>query len=237
MTSQNNKMAILVLAGVVAALLVGSSWALHLGPFASEDSGSVIATVDGQPIYLDDARSRVQGLSTMHGSLEASLGPRWYEQALQSLVDDRITLAEAERRGLGLTDQEIANEVLRLQGMFSSLTEYQGWLASQGIDQDELERRIALQGVTSRVYESVTAGVSVSDQELHEYYESHPGKFRAADGGIPPFEDVAATVEQKVMKEKKDGVYTDWLDEQRRSVNVVVVMKDWWRSVENEQQS
>jgi parvulin-like peptidyl-prolyl isomerase len=236
MTSQNNKMAILALAGVVSALLVGSSWALHLGPFASEDHGSVIATVDGRPIYFDDARSRVEGLSTMHGSLETSLGSHWYEQVFQSLVDDKIIQADAERRGIGLTDQEIANEVLRLQGMFSSVTEYQGWLDSQGIDQDELQRRIALQGVATRVYEAVTSNVGVSDQELRAYYEAHPGRFRTADGELPPFEDVAATVEQVAMKEKKDGVYADWLDQQRRSVDVVVVMKDWWRSVENEQQ-
>jgi hypothetical protein len=229
-------MAVLVLGGVLAALVLVTSWVLHVGPFAPDERGPVIATADGEPIYLNDARSRVAGLTTAHGGLADTLGSEWHDQVLGSLVDDVIVREEAERRELSMTDQESAKELLRIQGMFSSLSEYQAWLDGQQIDEPELERRIALQTTTARVYDAITSGVTVDDAEIRSYYDEHPDEFTEG-GTVSPFESVRDQIAKQMREQRQSEIYATWLQSRREEVNVVILMSDWWRSIEDEQPS
>lgn len=229
--------AIVVLVGVLAALVLGTAFGLGIGPFSDPGRSTVIATVDGRPIYLDDAVFRYQGLSATHGGGDQGLEANWREQVLRSLVDDQLIQIEAERLGLEVSDQEIANEVLRLQEMFPTTAEYEAWLASQGMDQAELERRIRLQTLGVRVYEEVTAGVKVSEQEIRSYYEEHTDEYIDANGEVAPYENVRAQIEETLRQQKAGEAYALWQARRREAVEVVVLDTEWWRSVEDEQQS
>jgi len=237
MTSQRKKIVLLGAIAAGAALLVGGAWALHVGPFGAAGRGSVLATVDGDPIYLSDARYRAMGLAAVHGGPTGSLDEGWQERVLQSLVDDLVIQAEAERRGLIASDQEVAAQILDLRELFPSLAEYEAWLGSQQMDEDELERRVRLQTTAVRVYEAVTADVEVSEGEIRNYYEEHPQEFLGADGSPVPFSAVRDSIAESLMEEEKNGAYAAWLDARRRAATLVIVMDDWWRSMQDEQQS
>lgn len=237
MSISHSRFAVLAASAAFAAVIVGGAWALHLGPFASTDRGPVIATVDGRPIYLSEARYRVAGLSTAHGGGLEALGQAWPEQVLQSLVDDQIILHEAETLGLSVSDQEIASELLRLQRLFPDLTAYQSWLASQDMSEGELERRIRLQSLTMRVYQAVTGDVTLGEDELRAYYETHAGDFLTAEGSPAPFDDVRSTIEAQLAGAEKDAAYAAWLGSLRGDVSVVILMDDWWRSIDDGRQS
>ena len=237
MTATNGRaLPIFVLTGVLALLVLGSAWVLHLGPFSSSERGTLIATVDGRPIYLADASSRVKGLAVMHEDV-GSAASDWQEQVLQSLIDDQIIQEEAERLGLTPSDQEIASEILRLQGMFSSLAEYEAWLTDQGIDQDELKRRIRLQSEAVAVYEAVTADATVSEGDSRAYFQEHRDEFLDASGEPQSFEDARPAIEQQLGQEKKNDAFAAWQADRRAAADVVIVVPDWWRSIQDEQQS
>jgi len=102
---------------------------------------------------------------------------------------------------------------------------------------DELERRVRLQTTAVRVYEAVTADVEVSEGEIRNYYEEHPQEFLGADGSPVPFSAVRDSIAESLMEEEKNGAYAAWLDARRRAATLVIVMDDWWRSMQDEQQS
>jgi hypothetical protein len=221
--------AVVAVVAVVGALM-GSAYAFQLGPFGSDGLGPVIARVDGRPIYLSEARERLASLTTMHGEA-GTLGAEWEQRILQSLIDDQILMEEAGRLGIVVSDEEIATHLQRIEGMFSSLEEFQKWLDSQQMTVDELERRIELQTFAARVYTAVTADVTVSEQQMRRYYESHQQEFVGADGSTSSFKQVRDSIEQTLAKQQQDQTYADWLAQQRQAVSVEVVDSDWWRSI------
>ena len=236
MKSASKGVAMLVLIGFLAILTLGTAWILDVGPFTSTDRGPVIATVDGRPIRLSDARSRVTTLAGVHTGQEGPLASEdWQDQVLESLVDDQLIQAEAERRAILVTAQELADSVQEVVGMFPSLTDYETWLRSQGMDQDEVERRLELQLLSARVYEAVTADVEVSEEQVRAYYAANPGEFATGDGDATPFGDVRSEIESRLLGQAKDAAFNSWLDEQRSAADVEIVMTDWWGAIDEQQ--
>lgn len=233
MTSQLRRIAILVAALVVIGGGIVAASVFRIGPFASNDRGPVIATVDGQPIYLADAKSRLEGITSVHGGsdLEKTLGANWQEMILQSLVDDHILQKEADRRGITPTDQDVAIALERVQQMFPSATEFQKWLDGQGMTLDELESRIRLQTLASDVYNAVTADVTVTEDEVRAYYEKTKDKYVGSDGQPLPLSTVRTSLRQDLERKKKNQAYATWLQEARTQVKVQVVLEDWWKDL------
>lgn len=219
---------------VVALGLVGAAYTMQVGPWApaaSPDYGRVIARVDGRPIYLELARARVEGLTTVHGSLAETMGQDWPQKILDSLVDDELIREEAGRQGIVVSEDELRAHVDRLREQFGSADAFDAWLTEQGMDTTELERRISLQTLGSSVYEAVTAGVDVSVDEIRDYYDSHPKKFVQSDGTPVPLFNVRDQIQQTLSKREKDATFGAWLDEQRARAAVVVVDPDWWKEL------
>ncbi len=227
--------------GVLLVLVVGTAFFLHVGPFARaaapdaapapQDLGPLIATVDGQPIYLGEAKSRLEGLSTVHGDPIATLGKHWPEQILQSLVSDKVIRAEAASRGITATDADKQEWLGQIQSMLGPGQTIESWLAEQGISYQELMRRIELQIIATHVYNAVTADVTVSSKELHRYYRTHRAEFEGVDGHVSSFIEVRNSLRESMRKQKQEEAYTSWLDEAKSEVDVQIVMKDWWRSL------
>jgi len=225
------RLAILAAGLALIGAVVGADYVLHLGPWRSEDRGPVVARVDGRPIFLSEARARLQGLSSVHGEIEQALGKEWQEKVLQSLVDDVIIREEADRRGIHLTDQEVAAAVDQIRQDLPQPGAFESWLDEQGMDLAELERRVTLNLLAARVYMAVTAPVTVSGQEIRAYYRSHRADYEEVDGTIPSLLEVRGSIRQDLEKREKDRAFAAWLDGRRQAVNVVVVLDDWWRSI------
>ncbi len=240
---------VVILFGVLAvfvALAVGGAYALGFGPWADgggdeandapftptrADDGAVIAKVDGTPIYLVDAESRVDGLASMHGDVEETLGEDWPDVVLQSLVDDVLILAEADRLGIVVTQGDIDRSIGRIRGMVGTEEAFESWLSDQGTTLDELQRRVWLQTLAARVYLAVTEDVSITQAELREYYRTHKDEFRSEEGWVIPFLSVRDTLQEDMLKENQDEAYAAWLEEARAGAEVVVLDDGWWRDV------
>ena len=242
---------IVILFGVLAifvGLAVGGAFALGFGPWA--DGGGeqadndepfipasrgeedvVIAEVDGTPIGLLDAEARIEGFASMHGDAEETLGPNWPETVLQSLVDDVLLLAEADQRGIVVTEGDVDRSISRIEGMLQSEEAFADWLEEQGKTLPELERTMWLQIVAARVYNALTEDVSTTAAELRAYYREHRDEYRSAEGWVVPFISVRDELQENMLKEKQDEAYADWLETARAEADVVVLEEDWWRDV------
>jgi parvulin-like peptidyl-prolyl isomerase len=233
----------LVVGAVAVALAAGSvgvAVAVHAGPFAAEpsavspspqDLGPVIATVDGQAVYLSEMRSRVQGIAKVHGDFEKMFGKDWKQELLQNLVDDKIIEQQAAAMGIVVTDDQIQRHVDLLRSQFPTDAEYQAFLKRGHMSEAELAQRIRLQTIASELYLKVTDGVTVTRADLRAYYARHQAEFPGVDGGSAPFLAVKDQIRQKVDKRERDAVYGAWLQRQRAAATVVVVMPDWWKEI------
>lgn len=230
---------------VLVAIAIGAGIALDLGPWsdpvdrgstaafvpARTEGGVVIATADGAPIYLEDARSRVEGLTSMHGNIEETLGLEWPDAVLQSLVEDVLLLEEAEERGVVVTEADIAGSLDRIRGMVGTESTFEEWLAEQETTLPELERQIYRQTLASRVYLAVTEDVAVTEDELRTYYRSHRDEFRTTDGLLQPFFMVREDLSETLLKQREDETYAAWLEAARGEVDLVVIEQGWWREL------
>lgn len=225
---------------VLAGASVGLAAAVHAGPFSEpaasapaspEDLGPVIATVDGAPIYLGEMRSRVQGIQQVHGDFEKTFGKDWKHELLQNLVDDKIVEEQAAARGISVGEDQIAAHVAELRSNFPTEQDFQDWLTSGQMTEAELASRIRLQTLASELYLEVTSDVTVTSDQLHTYYERHRDKYPGVDGNGAPFLAVRGQIKQDLEKRARDAAYGAWLDAQRRDVQVVVVMPDWWKEI------
>jgi hypothetical protein len=215
-----------VLICLVAALGVGAYVALQDEP--APDLEPVIARVDGTPIYLWQARYRVEGLTSIHGTIEDTMGSGWQDIVMRSLVDDVIVRREALARDLGVSGPDLEQALQGVRDDFESEEAYQKWLQEQGMTESELERRIEINMLTTRLYLEITSDVQVSHEEIHDYYLKHETEFTGPDG-TPTLLEVRDQIRSDLLKKEQDGTFGAWLEQQRKQVNVEIVIEDWWR--------
>lgn len=235
---KNNAKALAFLFGVLAVLVVAGAGAAYLMrdrppeqeaiPVA-QPTGSVIATVDGQPIYLDEAASRVEGLTGLHDGFE--LDEEWQERILMSLVDDQILRGTAEVMGLEMTQEELRVHIDNLRSNFGTQDAFDAWLEEQGIDLAELARRVELQTLAARVYEEVTSDAKVSVAEAKAYFKEHRDEYDTPDGAVPDFLFVRDQIEQTLLKGARDEMFGEWLEAQEAQVDLVIVVDEWWKEI------
>ncbi len=216
---------------LLAAVAIGAAYAGHVGPFRRNDPGPIVATVDGRPIYLADVQSRVDGLSTVHGNIQQSLGQDWHDQVMESLVTDKILEEEAERRHIVVTQQQISDGVTRVQAMFPSSADFAKWMDDQHLQLVQLEDRIRLQTLAALVYGDVTGDVGVTSEEIRSYYRSHLADYTGTDGSTSSLLEVRKSIRAQLLKEQQDQAFTAWLDARRSAAHVVILDKDWWRNI------
>jgi peptidyl-prolyl cis-trans isomerase D len=97
-------------------------------------------------------------------------------QVLDSLVNDKIMLAEADRMGIRVADDEIRRYILGLpvfldsEGGFVGEETYREILRSNGLTVDDFEASIRQDLVNRRVESVLSQNLFVSDQEVEEAY-------------------------------------------------------------------
>jgi len=148
-----------------------------------------VGKVDGQSLDSRDYELMVQReTQEQQQRTQATLGNDDYarirDQVWNEWVDQAVLEAEFERRGIGVTDQEIAraiqttplpelmrSEIFQTDGRFD-MGKYQRWLSSPSAAQvlPALEQRYRSELKRSKLLRVVTADVFVSDADLWQRY-------------------------------------------------------------------
>ena len=157
-----------------------------------------VAIIDGQEIRADEFRRTYQAQmaayrqaygGNMSETLLKQLGVD--QQILQQMVDERAALAEAERLGLSVSDEEVAQRIFAIpafqeNGAFIGTARYQQVLAAQRppMTTSEFENGIRRALVADKLRLSVTEWLSISDKELEQEYRRQNEKVKLA---VVPF--------------------------------------------------
>jgi peptidyl-prolyl cis-trans isomerase D len=186
---------------VVAAFIV-----LYIPAFQEGvDAGSPaepVAEVGGEPITAAEFEREYRQLrrryeEMLRGRDPAMLAQMGLEnQVLGGMVEDRLVALEAERLGLGVSDDEVARSItlrpdLQQNGQFVGAAEVRRRLALQGMTEAQLARDHRQQLLGQKLHALLTDGVMVTPAEVErefrrrnetvklEFVKVESGPFRA----------------------------------------------------------
>jgi parvulin-like peptidyl-prolyl isomerase len=182
--------AILVLGVVLIAVIQG------LGH--DDVSGDSVAVVDGDEITQEDFDTAFQQAASQAGlQTPPAPGDEQYEQirdqALTTVLDSAWISGEAERRGVEVTDKEVADTFAQLkQQSFQTEKEYQQFLQQSGLTQEDIGERVRLQVISQKIQEEITGDTpEVSDDEAQDFYDANRSQFEQ-----PESRDIRVIVNQ-----------------------------------------
>jgi peptidyl-prolyl cis-trans isomerase C len=138
----------------------------------------VVATVDDHPIptklyemYLKNGREEL-GLDP-----NTEEGRRKLEQLeegiISELIDRTLIAGEAERRGLTLAPDKMAQAEQRTISQFGGEQKYDEYLKSHHLTRDEYREVIKLEVYGAALREELNKDISVTGDAIKSYYEAH----------------------------------------------------------------
>jgi peptidyl-prolyl cis-trans isomerase D len=180
------------------AIVVLAFIALYFPSFMNDPtqigaSGSdVVATVDGKDIKGLDYQRRYQNQmaafqqqygSNINEQMLRQLGID--QQILQQMVDEQAALVEAERQGIRVSDEELAQQIfaipaLQENGRFIGETRYEQLLASQNppMIKSTFEENLRRSMMIDKLRSAVTDWVAISDADVEREYRERNEKVK-----------------------------------------------------------
>lgn len=150
---------------------------------AAAENFGVAARINGQDIgverfqhYFDDfLAERGRNVATIRNP-EALRKLR--QEALEALIDEELLGQEAARLGIVANPYEVDQALERMRANFKTAEAFARRLQQGGFSEagyrDYLARQLAVKRL---VEERIQAGITVSDAEVHRFYQANPKRF------------------------------------------------------------
>jgi peptidyl-prolyl cis-trans isomerase D len=159
---------------------------------AGASQREVIATVDGKDVTAGQFQRRFQSQMQAYqqaygGNINAQLLRQLgiEQQILQQMVDEQAALAEAERQGIAVSDEELRAQIFSIpafqeNGQFIGEQRYQLILRAQRppMTSSEFEDNLRRQMMVEKLRAALTDWMSLSDAELRSEYTTRNEKVK-----------------------------------------------------------
>jgi parvulin-like peptidyl-prolyl isomerase len=143
---------------------------------APAESGAVIATVDGLPITRGELDRRVRRAA--EGQSLADPGLR--RALLDQLVEERVLLAEAKRRGLVLSQADIEAAAGKARAAMGP-DAYATRLAREGLTDEGFLAEVGDGLHVRAILATAPAPKPITEHEVRSYYQAHRAEFAQPD--------------------------------------------------------
>ena len=180
------------------ALVVLTFIAFYIPSFLDTTTGvgasasDVVATVNGKDIRGLDFQRRYQNQMSAYqqqygGSINEQLLRQLGvdQQILQQMVDEQAALAEAERQGIRVSDEELAQQIfsipaLQENGRFIGEARYEQLLLSQNppINKGDFEENLRRNMMIDKLRSAVTGWLAVTDADVEREYKNRNEKVK-----------------------------------------------------------
>lgn len=148
---------------------------LAISPCLSKVTDYIVAVVNAEPITLSMAEYETNALW-----VEPSSRPKTIEDAIQKLVDHKLKLQEARRRGIFVTENELLNELSKISAKFASSDNLANALNQSAMTLDYLKEKlnenIMIQKMIDRKFGQFIRDSDL-DGEATNYFEQHKSEF------------------------------------------------------------
>ena len=166
---------------------------------APASSTEVVASVDGHEVTSAQFRRRYQvQLQAYQGAYGDSLNDRMLRQLgidrqiLQTIVDEKAALTEAERQGITVSDEEVAHQILAIpsfqeNGVFIGQNRYAQILRAQRppLTPAEYETELRNDMMIDRLRAAVAGWISAADGDVEREYRQRNEKVKLQVAAVP----------------------------------------------------
>src|SRR4030095_5223343 len=217
---------------------------MSVGASASD----VVATVNGTDIrgvdYQRRYQNQIQAYQQQYGGsineqLLRQLGVD--QQILQQMVDEQAALAEADRQGIRVSDEELAQQIfsipaLQENGRFIGEQRYEQLLASQypPITKGDFEQSLRRSLMIDKLRSAVTDWIAVSDSDLEREYRNRneKAKLQVVALTADKFRD-KVTVNDADISSYYDAHKAEYRKGEQRKIRYLLVDRDQLRAKVN----
>lgn len=132
------------------------------------------------------------------------------QEILKQMIEDRLILQEAKRRGVVVEDAEIEERLNNVKSRFSSDTDFDEAIEDAGVTSDTLKNRYKeLIMMSKLVNHEVREKVVVTPKEISDYYSKHANELKAPESVhlkaiLILFEEENS---ESLVKQKSDDIY------------------------------
>ena len=175
--------AVLLIGLIVSYAIPNTDITRRASGAASTEDATVIAKVGSREVTIKELRAQMDALSQMYvrggnalplATIKA-LGLD--KQALDRLIEEKLSLAEADRLTVTATDTEVAEEIKKLPGFtdqesgkFIGAEEYKRTLQLRGQNVEEFEDNIRRTIILGKIRDILGASAQVSDKEIEDEF-------------------------------------------------------------------
>jgi len=170
------------------------------GPGAIDDSGTAVASVDGQVITILEVNTKLQRLAGQQ-QIPAALRGLYARQLVDQLVFERMLEIEARRLDIRVTDQEHAERIKRLLPVvysgdtFIGKDRYTAEVQQRfNMSVQEFEDLIRLSLLEDKFRHLVTDGITASPEEIQQEFRRRNEKVKIEYVLLKP-NDLAASIQ------------------------------------------
>jgi hypothetical protein len=147
--------------------------------------------------------------------------------AADRLVEQLLIRREMDLSRYPFPDSQEVNAYLeQISSQFGTADGFHKQLARDNLSEDVLRDHLALQLMTLRFIEyRFSSDMSVSDEEIQNYYRSEAARRKQQGAEPPAFAAVKESIRQKLIERRTDQALDNWLEEARKQVNIVYLDK------------
>jgi len=158
-------------------------------PAASPDAlfPAVVARVNGKPVLGRDLEQRIRAQLAPMGNppwrnLREDYRLELTTEALGSLVANELIYQRAVALGIKIAPADLQAEIAKVTKSFAGDAEMNVALANRGMDRASLAKEMERNLTVGRfISEQVTKKITVTPEEVAEYYRTHTEEFRHPD--------------------------------------------------------
>ncbi len=183
---------------------------LLVGDKESPEKDEVIATVNGENIYLSEIEHRYelyQGLYSI-------------EELLDQSIMEIVLLQEAERQGYSVTEREFEDMMEELFIAAGATREdLNKELMEVGITYEEYKESSMKSIIIRKLLEDVVEDVKVTEEEILDYYDmikdDLPEEYE--------FEELKELINQSLMMDKRDALFEEYVDNLIEKADILIM--------------
>lgn len=213
---------LIILALLIAGALVWMIYGNNVGT-----NQAAVAEVNGEEISRSEYDRAIESVRQSYEQSGAEVNvedAQIRQQALESLINQRLGLSAATEAGITVSDEEIDSQLEEIRSQMPSEEAFQQQLSAVGLTEAELREELRRQIRLQKFFDSRIADetMTVTDEEIQEIYDSQVATGEDASAAPALTDDVEDRVRSQLENQKRNQEIQNIFAELRADADIEI---------------